>query len=153
MEPSVLAPAAADPSLHPRAIMGQAFAGSIRLFRVVGIDVFLHWTWFVVAIFEVWLRKGLYDNGVFNGVEFLALFVLVLLHELAHAFACRQVGGTADRILLWPLGGVALVSPPPRPAAHLWSIAAGPLVNVGLVPITVGPLLVGWALGWDKAYP
>jgi hypothetical protein len=38
--------------------------------------------------------------------------------------------------MLWPLGGVAFVSPPQRPGAVLWSIAAGPLVNVFLVPVT-----------------
>ena len=27
--------------------------GSIRLFRVAGIDVFLHWSWFLIAIYEV----------------------------------------------------------------------------------------------------
>jgi DNA-directed RNA polymerase subunit RPC12/RpoP len=45
------------------------------------------------------------------------------------------VGGEAQRIVLWPLGGVAYVSPPQRPGATLWSIAAGPLVNVALAPI------------------
>jgi hypothetical protein len=30
------------------------------------------------------------------------------------------------------------VNPPPRPGALLWSIAAGPLVNVLLVPVTIG---------------
>jgi hypothetical protein len=33
------------------------------------------------------------------------------------------------------LGGVAFVDPPPRPGATLWSIAAGPLVNVLLIPV------------------
>ncbi|MDW8263644.1 MAG: site-2 protease family protein, partial [Phycisphaerales bacterium] len=59
------------------------------------------------------------------------------------ALACRQVGGRADTILLWPLGGVAFVQPPPRPGAHLWSIVAGPLVNVALLPPTL--LLAFWA--------
>ena len=49
-----------------------------------------------------------------------------MLHEFGHALACRQVGGQADLIVLWPLGGVAYVNPPPRPGALLWSIAAGP---------------------------
>src|SRR5262249_6956914 len=57
--------------------------------------------------------------------------------EFGHALACRSVGGKAERIILWPLGGVAFVEPPPRPGAVLWSIAAGPLVNVVLVPLTV----------------
>jgi DNA-directed RNA polymerase subunit RPC12/RpoP len=47
------------------------------------------------------------------------------------------VGGKADRIILWPLGGVAYVSPPMRPGAVLWSIVAGPLVNVALLPVTL----------------
>ena len=42
--------------------------------------------------------------------------------------------GQANQIVLWPLGGVAYVAPPPRPGATLWSIAAGPLVNVALAP-------------------
>ena len=62
----------------------------------------------------------------------------MLTHEFGHALACRSVGGRADRILLWPLGGVAFVSPPQRPGAVLWSIAAGPLVNVVLLPVTIG---------------
>ena len=49
-----------------------------------------------------------------------------------------QVGGSSDQIVLWPLGGVAYVAPPPRPGATLWSIAAGPLVNVVLLPVFVG---------------
>ena len=63
------------------------------------------------------------------------------MHEFGHAFACRSVGGRADRIVLWPLGGVAYVDPPPRPGALLWSIAAGPLVNVLLV-VPLGVLAV-----------
>jgi len=59
----------------------------------------------------------------------------VLIHEFGHALACRQVGGIANRIVLWPLGGIAFVDPPRRPGAYLWSIAAGPLVNVILLPV------------------
>src|SRR5579863_1785653 len=108
--------------------------GPIHLFRVAGIDVFLHWSWFLVAAFEIG-RSGSYRSPIWNLVEYLTLFLVVLLHEYGHALACRQVGGTADRIVLWPLGGVAYVNPPPRAAATLWSIAAGPLVNVALLVI------------------
>jgi Zn-dependent protease/Zn ribbon nucleic-acid-binding protein len=61
----------------------------------------------------------------------------VLLHEFGHALACRSVGGRAERIMLWPLGGIAFVNTPPRAGALLWSIAAGPLVNVVLIPLTI----------------
>ncbi len=109
--------------------------GSIHLFRFSGIDVFLHWSWFVVAVYEIQARAGSYSSVTWNVLEYLALFLIVLLHEFGHALACRQVGGRANRIVLWPLGGVAYVDPPPRPGATLWSIAAGPLVNVALLPI------------------
>src|SRR5437879_8172111 len=109
--------------------------GSIRLFRFSEIDVFLHWSWFLLAFYEINARKGRYSSIGWNVAEYLALFVIVTLHEFGHSLACRQVGGRADRIVLWPLGGVAYVDPPQRPGATLWSIAAGPLVNVALMPI------------------
>ena len=108
--------------------------GSIRLFRFAGIDVYLNWL--VVSrpgVCESSDRAGFAGLAVLAIVEYLALFLIVLMHEFGHALACRQVGGTANRIVLWPLGGVAYVTPPPRPGATLWSIAAGPLVNVALV--------------------
>ena len=109
--------------------------GSISLFRVAGIQVSLHFSWFLVAVYQLTSRPHGYEMRVFAIYEYLALFLIVLLHEFGHAFACRQVGGIADRILLWPFGGVAFVRPPPRPGAELWSIAAGPLVNVALFPL------------------
>jgi Zn-dependent protease/DNA-directed RNA polymerase subunit RPC12/RpoP len=115
--------------------MLSARQGSFHLFRFSGIDVFLHWSWFLVAVYEIQDRARSYSSITWNIFEYLALFVIVLVHEFGHALACRQVGGRANRIVLWPLGGVAYVDPPPRPGATLWSIAAGPLVNVALLPI------------------
>src|SRR4029077_19800622 len=80
-------------------------------------------------------RLNNYHSRIFAVYEYLALFGIVLLHEFGHALACRQTGGIANQIVLWPLGGIALVEPPRRPGAVLWSIAAGPLVNVALLPI------------------
>lgn len=113
--------------------MSSGRTDSLRLFRVFGIDVYLHWAWIFVAIIQIGYRKHAYDSIAWKVVEYLALFLIVLIHEFGHALATRQVGGKADEILLWPLGGVAYVSPPPRPGAELWSIAAGPLVNVVLL--------------------
>jgi Zn-dependent protease len=109
--------------------------GTIRLFKFSGIQVYLHFSWFLIAAYEFSRRTGVYDSMVWAAFEYVALFAIVLLHEFGHALACRQTGGVADRIVLWPLGGIAFVNPPRRPGAMLWSIAAGPLVNVVLVPI------------------
>src|SRR6201987_1691770 len=127
--------------------------GSIRLFRFSGIDVFLHWSWFFVALYEIQSRAGRYSSVTWNILEYLALFLIVLLHEFGHALACRQVGGRANRFVLWPLGGVAYVDPPPRPGATLWSIAAGPLVNVALWPLLYGLGRMSETLGWAQTMP
>lgn len=122
--------------------------GSFRLFRFRGIDVHVHWTWFIVAIYSVSQRAPNYASPVWALFEYLALFAIVTLHEFGHALACRQVGGTADQIVLWPLGGVAYVAPPQRPGATLWSIAAGPLVNVALLPVLFGVVWACREAGW-----
>jgi Zn-dependent protease len=120
------------------------------LFRLFGVDVYLHWTWFIVAYFQIQYHPLQYSTPVWKVAEYLTLFLIVLLHEFGHALACRQVGGVANRIVLWPLGGVAYVNPPPRPGAYLWSIAAGPLVNLILFPVTIGACVVSSVAGWDR---
>jgi Zn-dependent protease len=118
--------------------------GTIRLFKFSGIQVYLHFSWFLVAAYEFTRRAGVYASPIWALWEYVALFAIVLLHEFGHALACRQTGGIADHIVLWPLGGIAFVSPPRRPGAMLWSIAAGPLVNVILLPIfSIGLALAG----------
>jgi Zn-dependent protease len=133
--------------------MNKLTAGALPLFRVAGIQVYLHWSWLLVAYYEIGTRVNRYDWMGWNVVEYLTLFGIVLLHEFGHALACRQVGGQADRIMLWPLGGVAFVQPPPRPGALLWSIAAGPLVNLVLVPVTVGAAVVAHLAGIGASFP
>ena len=106
------------------------------MFGFRGIDVFVHWSWFVAA-FLLFNWTGGKDLVGFLAI-YGSLFGIVVLHEFGHALACRSVGGEAKHIVLWPLGGVAFVAPPARPGAVLWSIAAGPLVNVALVPVFFG---------------
>ena len=127
--------------------------GSIHLVRIAGIDLFLHWSWFLVAAYEIQDRAGRYSSLTWNVLEYLALFLIVTLHEYGHALACRQVGGTSNQIVLWPLGGVAYVNPPPRPGATLWSLAAGPLVNVVLVPILLMAGTLSRSSGLAAAMP
>ena len=127
--------------------------GSIHLFKLAGVDVYLHWWWFLVAVYEIQSRAGRYSSITWNVLEYLALFLIILTHEFGHAMACRQVGGRADRIVLWPLGGVAYVDAPQRPGATLWSIAAGPLVNVVLIPILLGLTAFARSSGWAVAMP
>jgi len=118
------------------------FTGSFRLFNVFRIPVFLHWSWFVVAVLMIEMRWRRGTSTLLQAaLEYVSLFGLVLVHELGHALASRSVGGHSDRIMLWPLGGIAFVRTPPVPWKVLWSIAAGPLVNVALFPLTLAVYL------------
>jgi Zn-dependent protease len=126
--------------------------GTIRLFKFSGIQVYLHFSWFIVAAYEYSRRAGIYVSPIWALWEYIALFAIVLLHEFGHALACRQTGGIADRIVLWPLGGIAFVNPPRRPGAMLWSIAAGPLVNVILLPLlSVAVLMTAAPAGLEQS--
>jgi len=127
--------------------------GSIHLFQLAGVDLYLHWSWFLVALYEIQGGRYRYSSIGWSVLEYLSLFAIVLTHEFGHALACRSVGGTANQILLWPFGGVAYVRAPQRPGATLWSIAAGPLVNVALAPVLYFAVHIAGAIGWAETRP
>jgi len=80
------------------------------------------------------------------------LFISVLLHEFGHCFGARWVGGEANEILMWPLGGLAMVDPPRRPWPSFISTAAGPAVNLAICLITGLAIAIIdrniWAIPW-----
>jgi Zn-dependent protease len=126
---------------------------SIRLFRLAGVDLHLHWSWFLVAAFEISQRAKAYSSPVWAVFEYLGLFSIILLHEYGHALACRQVGGKANKIVLWPFGGAAYIAAPMRPGATLWSVTAGPLVNVVLLIAFSGIGMWSRSSGWGETMP
>src|ERR1041384_2554868 len=93
------------------------------------------------------LLKALVDGWFAAAAHYLALlWLFVVLHEFGHCFAARSVGGQADQILLWPLGGLAMVDHPRRPWPEFVTVAGGPLVNVVLF-LVAGVLLAFGAFG------
>lgn len=87
----------------PRTEPTPTLAGSFRLFQIAGIRVYLHWSWLLVAIIQIQFPINQYGSPAWNLAEYLTLFAIVLLHEFGHVLACRQVGGKANEIVLWPL--------------------------------------------------
>jgi len=104
---------------------------SLTLGRVFGIRVRLHLLFILWIVFR-FLSDALSDEGSIGvwAVITVFLFGTVLLHEFGHCFGARSVGGDADDILLWPLGGLATVDAPMNPRAQFITTAAGPMVNV-----------------------
>ena len=106
---------------------------SLKLGRILGIDVYLHFTFLLLLGFiglAHWRRRSL--DAALSGVLFFAgLFVCVLLHEYGHALAARRYGiGTRD-ITLLPIGGwPGLERMPDKPSQEFVVALAGPAVNV-----------------------
>src|SRR5262249_24587127 len=71
--------------------MDLSMRGSFHLFRLAGISVYLHWSWFLVAVLQISWRPDEYrGNDAWKVAEYLALFAVVLTHEFGHALACRS---------------------------------------------------------------
>lgn len=112
--------------------------GSIRLVRVAGIDIKLHFTFPLILVLGAmqWVSPHGLPGAVFGVLLMLGLFTCVVLHELGHAVVAQRLGIPVREIVLLPIGGVALLSRNPRRPAHELLIAvAGPLVNVVLATI------------------
>lgn len=113
---------------------------AVTVGRVAGIRVRIHVIFIIYAVAQL-LFAGISRDTIglsFTAIAIAWLFVIVLLHEFGHCFACRWVGGEADDILMWPLGGLASVMPPDTPRANFVTTAGGPAVNVILlVPLAV----------------
>ncbi len=115
---------------------------SVPFMRVLGIAVRIHILYLVIiAARLLWPAQRDAIGFAFAAFGMATLFVLVLLHEFGHCFACRWVGGEADRILMWPLGGLAYARPPHNWRAALITTLGGPGVNVVLIPVIGGVLL------------
>jgi Zn-dependent protease/CBS domain-containing protein len=143
---------------------------SIRLGRVAGVPVGMHWS--VIVIFALitdilaasvlpsvipHVATGLYWTVAAAGA---VLFVAALgAHEIAHAVVARRLGVEVRSVTLWMLGGVAeLAGDPPTASADLKIAIAGPATSFaasilfGGAAVAArsghGPAVITAALGW-----
>ena len=126
-------------------------SSGLRAGRLFGIDIWLHWI--LLAIIALKLIDILLEPGGHYGAPMvafasfaLALLVTILLHEFGHAYAAYRQGGDTEKIILWPLGGLAVCNAPQHPGSQFWVAAGGPLVNLALGLLAMGACL---ALGWN----
>ena len=113
---------------------------SWRIGRLAGIDLYVHAT-FVLLL--AWVAFQEYEQGtaavVAALVYIVALFAIVVLHELGHALTARRYGIVTRDIILLPIGGVARLERMPRdPRQELLVALAGPAVNVALAIVLYG---------------
>ena len=113
--------------------------GSIRLFKVSGISVKVHITFFLLLFLAMY-------GGLKGLVFILGVFSFVTLHELCHSMVAQKFGIKVKEITLLPIGGVAsMAKMPDKPSEEFFISIAGPLLNIAVILIFYLPLrfLVG----------
>ena len=131
-----------DPVPAPPARPGETRRGMLRLGSLLGVPVYLSWSWSVIALFIV-AMFGPQVARIFPGlgwgaygVAFLyavLLLLSVLAHELAHAASARWFRWPTTQIVLNLWGGhTQFGSFQASPGRSLVTALSGPAANVVL---------------------
>lgn len=118
--------------------------GSLKIARVMGIQIAVHFSWFAIFALVTWTLSAVYFPtrypawspqtawyaGVLTSVLF---FASVLAHELAHSVVARRLGLEVESITLFVFGGMASIVREAERPRHEFAIAfVGPLSSLGL---------------------
>ena len=122
-------------------------SGSIRIGRIAGIAVGVHWSFALVlswGAWQGWVASGGLSGAALGTLAVSLLFGAVLLHELGHALTARGFGLAVRQVTLLPIGGMAeLETMPNQPIQELSIALAGPMVNLALA---IGLAAIGWLM-------
>lgn len=130
----------------------------LRLGRVLGVQIGLHYSWILIAVliafslagqFGVthpeWGPRAIWVSAV---VTALLFFVTLVAHELSHATVAKSRGLPVRSITLFALGGVANIEKEAEDAkTEFWMAIVGPITSLVIGSVL---LLIGWALGWQR---
>jgi Zn-dependent protease len=142
---------------------------SVRLGRVAGIEVGVHWSLAIVFVLIAWTLAGQVFPAMvpdqpqsaywlISVLAVLLFYVSLLSHEMGHAIVARRLGVSVEGITLWIFGGVARLSGEAATAGAETRIAiAGPVVSLvlaiafGAITFALdagGPPLIEGACAW-----
>jgi Zn-dependent protease len=122
---------------------------SVRVGRVLGIDVRIHATFALIVLLFALGSSAEEGPGLVVGMAWLAtIFACVLVHELAHCVVGRRRGAVVHEIVLLPIGGVSKLERLPQDPKDEFAMAiAGPLASLGLgIVAMAAAVLLGQAL-------
>jgi Zn-dependent protease/predicted transcriptional regulator len=116
--------------------------GSLRIGKVIGIDLYIHAGWLIILVLLTWSLAGdrfvqlapTWTTGTYwitALITSLLFFVSVLAHELAHAWLSQAHGLKVARMTLFIFGGIEDLESPPRSVGSELQIALiGPCTNL-----------------------
>ncbi len=127
---------------------------SIKLGRIFGVEVGIHWSWIFIFFVVTWsFASGVLDHfypewsdaqrWTAGALVAAVFFLSVLAHELSHALVSNASGLPVKTITLFVFGGVANLTKEPDRAGTEFRIAVvGPLTSLAM-----GALFAGaWAV-------
>lgn len=131
--------------------------GQLRIARIAGIDVRLHYSWFLIAGLitvslagQLHLVNPAWGPGLIWSVALItaiAFFAALLAHELSHAAVARSRGIPVPTITLFALGGIAHMGRDAAdPKTEFWMGLAGPAASLVIGFAALG---LARALGWQ----
>jgi len=109
-------------------------SGSINLGKIFGIQLRLHYSWFIIFVLLTFLLVSPHWSSLFWWVigitACLLFFASVIAHELAHGLIGRANGIPVKSITLFIFGGIAqMTKEATHPGAELKMAAAGPVCS------------------------
>jgi Zn-dependent protease/CBS domain-containing protein len=126
------------------------FGNRIKLFKLLGFEVRVDWSWIIIAVLIAWsLSKGLFPSYYKNLstqtywwmgiIGALGLFLSIIVHEFSHSLVARRYGLPMKGITLFIFGGVAeMEDEPPSAKVEFMMAIAGPLSSILIALIFYG---------------
>ena len=79
--------------------------------RLLGVPIYVNYWTFAFFVLNVMRSSSMWNAPVWWSLSFATLsqivvYLTVLVHEFGHGLMTRHVGGSIEKILLWPLGGI-----------------------------------------------
>jgi Zn-dependent protease/predicted transcriptional regulator len=133
----------------------------IKLGRLFGIQIGLHYSWFLIALLIVLsLSSQFHSSNPEWGDRVILLlavatatlfFISLLLHELAHSLVAASNGLPVTEITLFALGGVSQIEKNPTSAKlEFWMALVGPMTSAVIGAMC---LLAAHAVGGASSNP
>ena len=149
----------------PFAAYKTVMKAHIKLGRIFGVEIGLHYSWIIIALLVTlslrsqfgvdhpnWEASTTWIVAIVTGLLF---FVSILLHELSHAAVAKLRGIPVRGITLFALGGVAQIEKEAADAkSEFWMGIVGPITSVviGMICLALASLL-GWNLSAEPTSP